>query len=84
MKQEFQIGDKVYILIHNNNIEKQTITALELNEDIIIFTKGKARKLRIDVKKTNKTGIKQYMSGTNKILPTAFDVRLVSRNNKIL
>ena len=33
MKQEFQIGDKVYILIHNNNIEKQTITALELNED---------------------------------------------------
>ena len=28
-----------------------------INEDIMIFTKGKARKLRIDVKKTNKTGI---------------------------
>lgn len=52
-------------------------------EDIMIFTKGKARKLRIDVKKTNQTGIKQFMSGTNKILPTAFNVKPVSRNNKI-
>ena len=52
-------------------------------EDVMIFTKGKARKLRIDVKKTNKTGIKQYMSGTNKILPTAFNIKPVSRNNKI-
>ena len=32
MKQEFQIGDKVYIVVYNN-VEEQTITALELNED---------------------------------------------------
>ena len=32
MKQEFQIGDKVYIIVYNN-VEEQTITALELNED---------------------------------------------------
>ena len=32
MKQEFQIGDKVYIIVYNN-VEEQTITAVELNED---------------------------------------------------
>ena len=32
MKQEFQIGDKVYMVVYNN-VEERTITALELNED---------------------------------------------------
>lgn len=52
-------------------------------EDIMIFTKGKARKLRLDVKKTNKTGVTQYMSGTNGMLPTMFDVQAVGNKNKI-
>ena len=41
-------------------------------EDIMFFTKGKARNLRLDVKKTKKTGLKTYMSGTNKMLPSDF------------
>lgn len=32
MKQEFQIGDKVYMIVYNH-VEEQTIKALELNED---------------------------------------------------
>lgn len=31
MKQDFQIGDKVYMILHNN-VEEQTIKGLELNE----------------------------------------------------
>jgi len=52
-------------------------------QDIMFFTKGKARNLRIDVKKTNKTGITQYMSGTSKMLPTMFDVQPVNPKNRI-
>lgn len=42
-------------------------------EDIMLFTKGKARELRIDKKRTYATGVECYMSGTNKMLPTAFE-----------
>lgn len=52
-------------------------------EDILIFSKGKARNLRIDVKKTKSTGIESFMSGTAKMLPTMFDVEPVKRNDKI-
>ena len=31
IKQEFQIGEKVYMILHNN-VEEQTIKGLELNE----------------------------------------------------
>lgn len=53
------------------------------SEDIIIFSKGKARNLRLDAKKTKQTGKEYYMSGTNKMLPTAFNVQAVSNKNKI-
>lgn len=52
-------------------------------EDILIFSKGKARPLRLDVKKSNKSNKKQYMSGTNQMLPTIFDIQSVSNKNKI-
>lgn len=52
-------------------------------EDILIFSKGKARNLRPDVKKTNSTGKPHYMSGTAKMLPTEFDVQAVSIREKI-
>ena len=52
-------------------------------QDVMIFSKGKARSLRIDVKKTQETGRIQYMSGTTKMLPTMFDVPPVTQKNKI-
>lgn len=45
------------------------------SEDLMIFSKGKARALRIDVKKTNKNGYECFMSGTNKMLPTEFNIQ---------
>lgn len=53
------------------------------SEDIMIFSKGKARKLRKDVKKTLKTGEESFMSGTNGMLPTAFNVEPVKKKEKI-
>ena len=52
-------------------------------QDVMIFSKGKARNLRIDAKKTAQTGIQTFMSGTNGMLPTMFDVQPVSRKNRI-
>lgn len=52
-------------------------------EDIMFFSKGKARKLRIDVKKTKNTGSTCYMSGTSNMLPTNFNVQPASRKNKV-
>lgn len=52
-------------------------------EDIMIFSKGKARSLRIDAKKTKATGEEHYMSGTKGMLPTEFDVQAVPNNKKI-
>lgn len=52
-------------------------------EDIMIFSKGKARSLRIDVSKTKKAGETCYMSGTNGMLPTEFDVQTVGKNDRI-
>lgn len=52
-------------------------------EDIMIFSKGKARNLRPDVKKTNKLGVESFMSGTAKMLPTMFDIQPVGRKDKI-
>lgn len=53
------------------------------SEDIMIFSKGKSRKLRKDVKKTLKTGEESFMSGTNGMLPTHFNVKPVSRKERI-
>lgn len=39
--------------------------------------------MRIDKKKTDATGILSYMSGCNRMLPTMFDVRPVSKIARI-
>ncbi|MDD3220716.1 MAG: site-specific DNA-methyltransferase [Lachnospiraceae bacterium] len=52
-------------------------------QDIMIFSKGKARNMRVDKKKTDASGILSYMSGCNGMLPTMFDVGPVSRKNRI-
>ena len=52
-------------------------------QDVMIFSKGKARNMRIDQKKTDATGVLSYMSGCNGMLPTMFDIPPVSKNNRI-
>lgn len=52
-------------------------------QDIMIFSKGKARNMRLDKKKTDKTGVIHYMSGCNGMLPTMFDVQPVSKKHRI-
>lgn len=42
-------------------------------EDVMFFTKGKARNLRPDKKKMKNEGGLHYMSGTTEMLPTMFD-----------
>lgn len=54
------------------------------SEDVMIFSKGKPRALRLDVKKTNKLGTTHYMSGTNRMLPTDFNIQAVSNKNKLV
>ena len=49
----------------------------------MIFSKGKARSLRVDAKKTKDTGEIHYMSGTSQMLPTMFDISPVIKKNKI-
>ena len=52
-------------------------------QDVMIFSKGKARSLRTDAKKTKDTGTPQYMSGTAQMLPAMFDIPPVARKDKI-
>ena len=52
-------------------------------QDIMIFSKGKARNMRYDKKRSDMTGEKHYMSGCKGMLPTMFDVQPVARKNKI-
>lgn len=52
-------------------------------QDVMIFSKGKARPLRPDVKKTKETGTPTFMSGTAKMLPTEFNHQYVSRKERI-
>ena len=53
------------------------------SEDLMIFSKGKPRALRLDAKKTKALGIETFMSGTNKMLPTDFNVQAVSNKDRI-
>lgn len=55
------------------NFVSNTGRKTRYSEDIMFFTKGKARSLRLDMKKTKKTGIRSYMSGTNAMLPAYFE-----------
>ncbi len=53
-------------------------------EEIAFFTKGKARSMRPDAKKDKaEPGVSHYMSGTNGMLPTVFDVEPPSKNGRI-
>ena len=52
-------------------------------EDMMIFSKGPARKLRLDAKKTKATGTPHYMSGSAQMLPVWFDVPRVNPKEAI-
>lgn len=52
-------------------------------EDMMIFSKGPARKLRLDAKKTKATGTPHYMSGSAQMLPVWFDIPRVSSKEAI-
>ena len=52
-------------------------------QDVMIFSKGKARNMRLDKKKTDNTGQLSYMSGCNGMLPTMFDVQPVPKSKRI-
>lgn len=52
-------------------------------QDVMIFSKGKARSMRYDKKKSDATGKACYMSGCNGMLPAMFDVQPVPKNKKI-
>ncbi len=52
-------------------------------QDIMIFTKGKARNLRPDVKRTQATGRPCHMSGASGMLPAMFDIAPVPKNERI-
>lgn len=52
-------------------------------QDVMIFSKGKARSMRYDKKKSDITGKDYYMSGCSGMLPTMFDVQPVSKKNRI-
>lgn len=51
-------------------------------QDVMIFSKGKARNMRYDTKKSALLKSDYYMSGTAKMLPTMFDVPPVPINKK--
>lgn len=52
-------------------------------QDIMIFTKGKSRNLRLDAKRTKALGEPCYMSGAAGMLPAMFDVEPVPKRQKI-
>ena len=52
-------------------------------EDLMIFSKGKARALKLDAKKIKATGELHRMSGTNGMLPAEFNVQPPSKKEQI-
>lgn len=53
-------------------------------EDVMIFSRGKARSMRPNVKKDlAEPGIKHYMSGANGMLPTCFDFQPPDKDSRI-
>lgn len=53
------------------------------SQDIMIFSKGKARALRLDAKRTRKSGTLTYMSGASGMLPCEFNVDPVPKAKRI-
>lgn len=52
-------------------------------QDVMVFSKGKARSMRYDKKKSDIMGKDYYMSGCRGMLPTMFDVQPVSKKDRI-
>ena len=52
-------------------------------QDVMIFSKGKARSMRYDKKKSMQQETDCYMSGCNGMLPAMFDVQPVPRKERI-
>lgn len=52
-------------------------------EDLMIFSKGKARALKLDAKKIKATGEIHRMSGTNGMLPAEFNVQPPNKKEQI-
>lgn len=52
-------------------------------QDILIFSKGKARNLRPDAKRMKREGGQVYMSGARGMLPAMFDIAPVPKKKKI-
>lgn len=52
-------------------------------EDIMVFTKGDCRKLRLDAKKNKQSDITHYMRGSRFMIPTCFDIDPVKRKEKM-
>lgn len=82
-----QAGFKYYSKVPwiKGNFVSNTGRKAKNSEDILFFTKGEPRKLRIDAKKTKSDaeGIIHYMRGTNGMLPTAFNVEPVPIKKRI-
>lgn len=52
-------------------------------QEIMIFSRGKARELRLDVKRSQREDRAVFMSGTNGMIPTMFDVEPVPKAERI-
>lgn len=52
-------------------------------QDILIFSKGKARNLRPDAKRMKREGGQAFMSGAKGMLPAMFDIAPVPKKKKI-
>ena len=52
-------------------------------QDIMLFSKGKARNMRYNKKESDIKGIPCYMSGCNGMLPAMFDFPPVPKKNRI-
>lgn len=66
------------------NFVSNTGRKAKCSEDIMIFSLGKARSLRLDVKKSKKLGETFYMSGTAKMLPKYFDIEPVPKKEVLV
>lgn len=71
------VGVKYYSKVpwKKGNFVSNTGRKSKNTEDVMIFTKGKARSLRLDKKKIKATGVEHFMSGTSSMLPTEFNVQ---------
>lgn len=71
------------VIWKKGNFVSNTGRKAKNSQDVMIFSKGKARNMRLDVKKSQKLGYTCFMSGTSKMLPTVFDIAPVPKNKKI-